>query len=172
MSTLRSYSNDELSKLYDDHQGWLKGWLRKKLGDAADAADLTQETFLKILRHNRTDPVIEPRPYLATIAKSVLIDFIRRRRLEQSYLEALEFIPEVDLPSTEDQAIIVETLMELDAMLNGLGYKVKQAFLYAQFEDMNYAEIAQKLDVSVRTIKNYMAKAMEHICLFRLRNGL
>ncbi|VFR87901.1 RNA polymerase sigma-70 factor, ECF subfamily [plant metagenome] len=56
-------------------------------------------------------------------------------------------------------------LIEIDAMLDGLGLKVKQAFLMAQSEDLPYAEIARRLGVSRRSVDNYVARAMAHCCL-------
>src|SRR5256885_8778290 len=38
-----------VESLYLAHHGWLQGWLRKKVGNAFDAADLAQSTFLKVL---------------------------------------------------------------------------------------------------------------------------
>ncbi|MNT22513.1 putative RNA polymerase sigma factor FecI [compost metagenome] len=53
-------------------------------------------------------------------------------------------------------------------MLDGLGPKIKQAFLLSQLEGLGYAEIAQRLGVSVSSVKKYMAKAAEHCLLFSL----
>ena len=38
-----------LSTLYRDHRSWLESWLRRRLGNAWDAADLSQDTFLRVL---------------------------------------------------------------------------------------------------------------------------
>ena len=38
-----------IETLYGDHHGWLRGWLRKKLGNAFDAADLAHDTYVRIL---------------------------------------------------------------------------------------------------------------------------
>lgn len=43
-------SNDSVQTLYSDHHGWLHAWLRSKLGNAADAADLAQDTFVRLLQ--------------------------------------------------------------------------------------------------------------------------
>lgn len=56
-------------------------------------------------------------------------------------------------------------VIEIDAMLDGLGLKVKQAFLMAQCEDLPYAEIANRLGVSRRCVDNYLSRAMVHCCL-------
>ena len=39
----------DLHALYSDHHGWLLGWLRRRLGNAADAADLAHDAFLRLI---------------------------------------------------------------------------------------------------------------------------
>ena len=63
-------------------------------------------------------------------------------------------------PSPEERAILLETLLTIDQMLAGLGPKVRQAFLLAQIDGLDYATIAQELDVSVSSVKQYMRKAV------------
>lgn len=150
--------------LYSDNHRWLLGWLRRRVGNPFDAADLVQDTFVRVLTAHTAD-VREPRAYLAAIAKSLMIDLFRRQTLERTYLEVLAALPREEVPSLEAQAVLRSVLMEIDAMLDGLGLKVKQAFLMAQCEDMPYAEIARRLGVSRRTVDNYLARAMAHCCL-------
>ncbi len=57
-------------------------------------------------------------------------------------------------------------------MLDGLGPKVKQAFLLSQLEGLGYVDIAARLGVSVSSVKKYMAKATEHCLLFSLENDV
>jgi RNA polymerase sigma-70 factor (ECF subfamily) len=49
MPVVETASHREVAALYTDHHGWLQGWLRRKVGNAFDAADLTQDTFVRIL---------------------------------------------------------------------------------------------------------------------------
>src|ERR1700756_5510846 len=39
----------EAHVLYEDHHCWLQGWLRRRLGNAADAADLAHDAFLRLI---------------------------------------------------------------------------------------------------------------------------
>ncbi|HEY8334377.1 MAG TPA: sigma-70 family RNA polymerase sigma factor, partial [Tardiphaga sp.] len=107
----------------------------------------------------------EPRAYLTVIAKRLMANLYRRRSLEQAYLDALAAMPEPVAPSPEQQAIILETLQDIDAMLDGLPAPVRTAFLMAQLEGLGYAEIATKLAVSERTVKRYMAQALAQCIL-------
>jgi RNA polymerase sigma-70 factor (ECF subfamily) len=163
--SLRSAVND----LYCEHHGWLNGWLRKRLGNVYDAADLTQDTFVRVIKARSALDIREPRPYLSRIAKGLLIDLFRRRSLEQAYLEALASLPEALQPSLEEQAILLQALVEIDRLLQGLGPKVKQVFMLSQFDGLTYPQIAEHMNISVRSVNNYMAKAMEHCCLMQLQ---
>ena len=69
------------------------------------------------------------------------------------------------MPCLETQALFKEALLEIDRLLDGLGPRVKKVFILAQFEELTYAEIARRLGLSLRTVNNYMAKAMAHCCL-------
>ena len=109
------------------------------------------------------------RLYSSMIAKGLLIDLIRRRSLEQAYLDALATLPEALQPSLEEQAILLQALVEIDRLLQGLGPKVKQVFMLSQFDGLTYPQIAERLNISVRSVNNHMAKAMEHCCLMQLQ---
>lgn len=158
-----------VNTLYSEHQSWLHGWLRQRLGNACDAADLVQDTFVRVITARNAMEIREPRPYLSRVAKGLLIDLFRRRSLEQSYLEALANVPEAEYPSPEEQAILLQALMDIDRMLEGLGSKVRQAFILSQFDGLTYPQIAERLGISERSVNNYMAKAMEHCCLMQIR---
>jgi len=155
-------SGDAVHLLYRAHHGWLHGWLRAKLGNSFDAADLAQDTFVRVLRHrHELDALREPRAYLTTIAKRLLLNHHRRRSVEQAYQEALALMPQDLVPSAEQRLIILETLQEIDEMLAGLSLPARQAFLMAQLEGLSHGEIAERLNVSLRTVHRYITKGFE-----------
>jgi len=166
--SLRTALND----LYCDHHGWLHGWLRKRLGNGFDAADLAQDTFVRVLKARNALEIREPRPYLSRVANGLLVDLFRRRSLEKAYLEALACMPELTQPSLEEQAIMLQALLEIERMLDGLGARVRQTFILSQFDGLTYAQIAERLGISLRTVNNHMAKAMEHCCLMQIQMQL
>lgn len=153
-------SNDAFTALYSEHHGWLHNWLWRKLGCKYGAADLAQDTFLRMLATDAADSLREPRAYLSTVANGLLVNHWRRLTLERNFLAALEGRPDLVAPSPEDQALVMETLLRVDKMLAGLAPRARQAFLLAQIDGLPYAEIALQLEVSERMVKKYLAQAM------------
>lgn len=149
----------EITMLYSDHHGWLRGWLRRRLGDAHQAADLAHDTFVRLLVRDQPVAAREPRAFLTSVAQRVLANHWRRQELERAYLEALAAQPETLAVSPEERAIVLETLLDVDRMLGGLAPIVKRAFLMSQLDEMRHADIADALGISVTTVKRYLVKA-------------
>lgn len=158
-------STNIVHHLYLDHHRWLFNWLNRKLGDSADAADIAQDTFIRII-HTSTnenvaaDAINEPRAYLTVVAKRLVANLYRRRVLEKAYLDSLAQFQMTATPSLEHQALILETLQEIDGLLDELPPKVRDAFLLSQLDGLTYAQIAKQLNVSERSVKRYMVQAM------------
>jgi RNA polymerase sigma-70 factor (ECF subfamily) len=150
-----------LHTLYCDHHGWLKGWLRQRLGDREQAADVAQDTFLRLLTSGRLPGRQDGRAYLTQIARNLVIDQWRRQRIERAYLQSIAHLPEPQTPSLETRALILETLMQIDAMLDRMPDNVRSAFLLSQFEGLSYGQIAERLGVTVSSVQKYMTRAIQ-----------
>lgn len=145
--------------LYKDHHSWLYSWIRKRLDNQFDAADLTQDAFLRIHAKKNVEGIEEPRAYLAVVAKGLISHFYRRKSLEQAYYEYLESQPEFVTSSEENKLIILQTLEEIDALLNSMPSNVKRVFLMSQIEGKKYQQIASEIGISLATVKRYMKQA-------------
>lgn len=154
-----------ITDLYTDHHGWLLGWLRKKLGNSFDAADLAQDTFERLLSREEPPALLEPRAFLTTVAQGVVSNFYRRRKIEIAYMETLAALPEQQAPNPETRAILFEALLEIDRRLDGLPIQVRKAFLLSQLEGMTQLQIADELNISLATVQRHIVKAM-HRCIF------
>ncbi len=154
---------DLLGLLYREHHAWLLGWLRKRIGCRYLAEDHAHDAFVRFITVADMGAVREPRAYLTTVAQGLLVNH-RRRAIERAYWEALATVPAGRMPSPEEQVLILETLLEIDAALDRLPSRARRAFLMARLEGLCYAEIGRRLGVPERMVKRCMAQAMLH-CL-------
>ncbi|MCF0263497.1 sigma-70 family RNA polymerase sigma factor [Acinetobacter guillouiae] len=159
-----SLPNHDIAQLYQEHHSWVYAWLYKKLGNSSDAADLAQDTFLRVMARRQQIELLQPRAYLTTVAKGLMINWIQRKHIERAYLDVLALQPELEEISPEQHCLIIESLLEVTQLLEQLPAVVRDTFLYAQLEGLKYDEIAVKLDISLSSVKRYMKKAYVH-CL-------
>ncbi|MNN06853.1 putative RNA polymerase sigma factor FecI [compost metagenome] len=160
---LSSVRRQELHDLYTDHHAWLLNWLRKRLQHRETAADLMQDTFLQLIgRPAASGELQQPRAWLTTVAKGLMVDRLRRQRLEQAYLQVLASQPEAFEVSPEERLLLLETLIRIDALLDGLPNNVRTAYLLSRLEGMPYRDIAAHLGVCLSSVEKYMATAMRH----------
>lgn len=164
MSGSEAVSSQALDVLYQDHHGWLLGWLRRKTGCSEQAADLAQDTFLRLMTGRRAE-MLEPRAYLTTVARRLMLDAWRRRDLERAYLEELAALPEALAPSAEDCTLVFEALARIDAALSALKPRTRRVFLLNQLDELSYDAIARQLDISRITVRRDMALAIRAICV-------
>lgn len=157
-----------LGELYISHYRWLVKFLNKKLSCPHSAADIAQDTFVKLL--GKSEPLVaisEPRAYLTTIAHGLMVSHIRRRDIERAYFEEIAHLSAEVTPTLEEQAIALEMLIKIDTMLDGLPLKVRRAFIYSQLDGLTHAQIAKTLGVSVASVRQYLAKAITHCIAIR-----
>ncbi|MCY1286408.1 putative RNA polymerase sigma factor FecI [compost metagenome] len=153
-----------VGELYREHHGWLTGWLRKRLGCPQNAADVAQDTFVRILASRELLGLREPRAFLGTIARRLLIDRARRNLIEQAYVDELQRMAEQveGYPSAEQVAAAVQALEQIALALQGLTPKARSAFLLRHLEGLGHAEIAAQLGVSTKMVQKYLIQALLH----------
>ncbi|MET3458877.1 RNA polymerase sigma-70 factor (ECF subfamily) [Pseudomonas kilonensis] len=167
MSSDETLGTADLGLLYRTHHSWLQGWLIRRIGCRDNAADLAQDTFVRLLKSRQSSPLREPRAYLSSIARGLMIDQYRRRELERAYLESVALLPQHEVPSEESRLMILDALERIDRMLGMLKPRVRQAFLFARLDGLTCAQIAEKLGVSRATVERDLATALQHC--YRLR---
>lgn len=160
-----------VDELYKNHRGWLHQWLRQKLGNTDQAADLVQDTFIKLLQtRDELFGIKEPRAYLTSIAKNLLIDQVRRKRIEQAYLDGLSQMEYIlhTVTSPEDQMQVIQALDKMCKALEGVSAKAQQAFILHYLEGYTHKEIAEQLGVSTKMIQKYLASCLIRCYQIRL----
>ena len=142
---------DELIRLYYDY---VSGFLLKTTGDETLAEDLTQETFLKMIRNiEKFDPGGGAGfgTWLITIAKNGYIDHLRRNRIP---LEDIESIPLEAQQNVADEVTRKLQYEQVMAAMETLPPEQALAIRLKYVENMTLAQIAERFGVQPKTIKS------------------
>lgn len=170
MTALSLADANEVDNMYREHHGWLSLFVQRRLTCPQVTADLVQDTYVRLLVSKKLPQRQDSRRYLTHIAKGLVVDLYRRRRIESAYLDMLEQQPSEFAVSTEDKVIMIDMLFEIDSMLHKMPFKVRQALILRQVEGLSYKEIAQCLDVSISSVEKYVARALQTCILASIGN--
>ena len=163
--------NFSIGRLYTEHGRWLSGWLVRRTACRDRADDLAHDTFCRLLERESLPILDDPRRYLATVARRLLVDDVRRRELERAYLTALAAEDIEDLRTPERVLEAVQLLDGLVRLLDELPASTREAFLLRRLDGLSHEEIARRLGVSLRTVKRRVAEAYQRCYLLAYPEG-
>ncbi len=152
--------------LYDSLEGPLFRFLRSRLNDPFEAADVSHEVFLELWNNaSRFEGRSSVKTWVFGIAYRKAMD-VHRRSARVDYSDTLPDT-EDDSPNSEACMIAVEQGQHLRACLDGLKPDHRAAIELAFFDDLSYREISQITDVPEGTVKTrvFHAKQLLMHCL-------
>ncbi|RIY01064.1 RNA polymerase sigma factor [Aureimonas flava] len=147
-----------IAALFLQEESRLKRIVRRITGCAFLAEDVVQDTFVNLAKHDLT---AQDRGFLVQSAKNLAIDRIRQDRRRRDALAALR--PEqvaTAPPSQETACADREAMQDFLAALRGLPERTQRAFLLSKLDGLSYAEIADRLGVSVSTVEKDLMSAL------------
>ncbi|MDO6415423.1 RNA polymerase sigma factor [Sphingomonas sp. BIUV-7] len=137
----------------------------RRLGNADDAEDLTQETLTRYLRATPGTRVETPQAYLRTIANNLLRDRAERSSTKLAKMSA-PLDEGLDRPAADDVHRDVANRQELDyyrMVLSKLKPITLQIFLMHRVDGYTHQEIAERLGKNIWSVKRQMVKAIAHL---------
>jgi RNA polymerase sigma-70 factor (ECF subfamily) len=151
--------------LFREHNRALLAFLQCRLNSLADAQELAQEAYLRMLTLEHPEQIDSPRAFLFRIAANLAVDRLRMRRLREATGagEPLEPAPELHLaPVPERHAAAAEQWRELQAALRELPAKTSRAFVLHVIEGRDFEAIAQTMKLSARMVRYHVTRALAH----------
>lgn len=157
----------QVAALFRDHHRALLAFLQCRLGSFADAQELAQEAYLRMLGLEHPDAIDSLRAFLFRIAANLAVDRLRMRKLREpapgEVVLDLEPAPELHrAPLPERHAAANEQWHELHAALRELPVKTRQAFVLHAIDGRDFEAIAQTMKLSTRMVRYHVARAIEH----------
>lgn len=170
MTRVQRGDGEAFAQLVRRYESTLFNYLRRVLGNAAEAEEVFQEAFLRVHQHRarfREDGRF--RPWLYRIATNLCRDRQRYwwRRPTVSLDAPAEFGRGQSLadsvanggPSPEEVAGRNELGECIEAAVQALPVRQRTVFLMARYEGMSYEEISEALAIPIGTVKSRMNKA-------------
>ena len=153
-----------------EHGKRLRRFLLARVRHAADAADLLQEVFLRLIRVADHETIRMPEAYVFALANHVLYQHRLRRTRQPETVDILDVLADLERAPESDPADQAETAQQVERLersLRQLSPRAQAALILHRRDGYSLEEIASQLGVSRPMAKKYLAKALLH-CRQRL----
>jgi RNA polymerase sigma factor (sigma-70 family) len=153
-----------LATLEKSHGRQLRRYLAARLRNAAaDAADLAQEVYLRLLRIDNHETIRDTPAYLFTIASHVLHQYCLRRAATPQSVEIMDVVAELQNVADTDpakQAELEQCFEQLGLALYEYSPRAYTTLMLHRCDGLSLQEIANRLGVSLSMAKRYLSKAL------------
>jgi len=135
----------------------------RRVGSHAEAEDLTQEVFIRLL--NGTNQVSNPEAFIFEIARNLVNDHARKLKVRDRYRAAMVADDERGLDTLDPHTIAIgrEKIALFVKALGELPEKTRTMYTLYRFENISQDVIGDSFGVSASAVKQQIAKATAHI---------
>ncbi|AUP80600.1 RNA polymerase sigma factor [Flavivirga eckloniae] len=156
---------DELAfkAIYSEHSKELNAFINSFTKNQMQTDDILQDTFIKLWNgRERLDEKSSISSFLRKTAYNTFVDKYRKKKREQSMLDGWLY-KRLNQMITEDEDIRKKKIKLVQEAIEKLPPRCKEIFLLSKFEHLKYAEIAEQLNISIKTVEVQMGNAFKII---------
>lgn len=131
------------------------------LKDRDDAEDVVQQMFFTLFKKKQELEIHTTlKSYLFSSVKNACLNHLRHVQVRTEHLAEQMYFPQI-VNSTSNQVIGNELEKKIEHALDQLPDQCGLVFKMSRFGNMKYKEIADELNISVKTVENHMGKALK-----------
>jgi RNA polymerase sigma-70 factor (ECF subfamily) len=159
-----SFHGSPLFQVFIDCAKELRSFLTRRLGCAEVAADLVQDTYIRLATRPDPDVHANPRALVFRVAANLATDHSRKQRLRDTYdggtlddlaVPSLVPAPDAELTAQQDHALLKQAIARLPE-------KRRTVFLLRMAQGLPYDQIASRVGISVSAVEKHMSQAIVH----------
>ena len=154
-----------VGRLFAEHRAALQSFFVRRIRSKADAADLAQEVYVRMLRIRDLEAIRNPVHYLYTVANNLVKEHaaLDRRQANGIDIEEAPAHEELEtLPAFDGELDAIQRVARLGIVLKQLRPKCRAAVELRFTHGLSYREVATHLGVSPQMAKKYVAQALGH----------
>ncbi len=150
--------------LFKSHFSGLCFFAQKYVKDFETSKEIVQDAFISLWEKRETIDMDRPvKSYLTMIIHNKCNNHLRDNRKFDQYILNIENLLEVPEYEGADSMVEAELKTKIETAISELPEKCREIFVLNRYENLKYQEIADKLQISVKTVETQMSKALQHM---------
>ncbi|QXI38256.1 RNA polymerase sigma factor [Pseudomonas xantholysinigenes] len=153
--------NQQIARLFAEHKKALEAFVARRTGNAQVAADLTQESFLRLARLPADKQIDNLPAFLFTIASNLVRDH-QRQAIRRERLDGGEPSDELacEAPAADEQLAALQEQALMQAAIQALPEATRQIFLLYHVDGCTYRDIGERLKITPRSVEYQLRRAL------------
>lgn len=153
------------NELFDELYSLLCFFCNSYISDIDKARSLVQQVFVDVwIKREKLNVTLSIKSYMYAAVRNKSIDYLRQQKNNIQITQDIESLRESPFQNLIQEAELNE---RINTSINQLPVKCREIFLLCRLDELKYKQIAEKLDISVKTVEMQMS-----IALKKLRNSL
>lgn len=152
--------------LFRSHFPGLCFMAQRYVKDFDTAKEIVQDAFISLWeKHETIDMQGAMKSYLTMVIHNKCTNYLRDNRKFDRNIMEIENLLDVPEYESTDSLVTDELKTKIDSAISELPEKCREIFILNRYENLKYQEIADKLQISVKTVETQMSKALQHMRL-------
>jgi RNA polymerase sigma-70 factor (ECF subfamily) len=159
-SQLQQQDKAAFEHVFREFYAPLVGFATKYTNDQSAAEEVVQDVFYRMWnKANSLDIHTSVKAYLYGAVRNSCLNYIKHQKTKQEHVEHTKY---TSSDASEIQPMELDELQEeINAAIQKLPEKCREVFLLSRMENKKYKEIAETLNISIKTVENQMGKALK-----------
>ena len=150
--------------LFKSHYAELTLYAMRFVQDMENAEEIVQNIFFNLWNNReKLDINISLKSYLYRAVKNTCLNVLKHQKVEDKYRDHFSRELQNDEMNADNWMVESELSDKITNAIEKLPPERKKVFVLSRFEELKYKEIAEKLDISIKTVENQMGKALKFL---------
>ena len=129
--------------------------------DRDEAEEIVQSTFLNVWEKRDSLSIhTAVKPYLYAMVRNACLNVLKHEKVKQQHVALEMAVAERSVESVARTVMATELETKIYQAMDKLPEQCRLVFKLSRFEELKYAEIAEQLNISIKTVENQMGKAL------------
>lgn len=160
---LRNKDKRAFELVFNNHYGLLRSYALRFIDEVEEAEEIVQDVFVKFWEKCESlTPDSSVKSYLYRAVHNASLNYLKHQKVRDAYRQHVirfmeETAPEDNIPESEQ----VEMQHRIGREIDNLPPRCAEIFRLSRFDGLKYKEIAEYLDISIKTVEVQMGKALK-----------
>lgn len=162
LATIQSGNESAFEMIFRSYYQPLCRYAYSFLEDKEEAEEVVQSAFITIWEKRKSlDIQTSLKSYLYRMVRNACLNVIKHEKIKQQHVAHELAVTEATYESVAQKVYATELELKISEAMKTLPEQCRLVFQLSRFEELKYQEIADQLQISVKTVENHMGKALK-----------